>query len=466
MDFCSKLMDELRTLSLSVDLIDESAKSLSDRKLTSIATSINNIQTQFYSFSKLSASISLDTMANMKTNMASLLSIRGSLKNLTPAILKMTLNAVIPAFQNAVQMNSWCSLDYDVRNYFTNNSCGINTDNVDNKIYRIMTSIHNINRDMNMLVVNPFHYAYFNTFLDHIPEPFKHNKFNIYAVYTDKSANSEIENISDKVTDAVGTKLGLLKSTTKAFDITFYRPVIEDFDCVKEFDIDSVQSQIRRAVRLTRKDGLFMTIIPAFMLDKKLFKFLYSYLKDVHVTIDVDAYSTLFFYGIRKNAEDHMDTDAIKKISDFMYDILDNGEKDELSEPVFYTNRFYPVHFKRIDIFRGRYVSEKAVKRLSDVSTLSADVLSSISEVTQKESTPLLPFSKGQLGMILTSGVLNGVVNEGDGYCHVIKGVVIKDKVSTEEKNHTNDSTVQKTVERNKVELTLLKPNGTFVTLS
>ena len=67
--------------------------------------------------------------------------------------------------------------------------------------------------------------------------------------------------------------------------------------------------------------------------------------------------------------------------------------------------------------------------------------------------------------MILTSGVLNGVINEGDNKSHVVKGVVIKNEISTEENDHTLNQNVVKTVLRNKIELMVLQPNGNFIAL-
>ena len=118
-------------------------------------------------------------------------------------------------------------------------------------------------------------------------------------------------------------------------------------------------------------------------------------------------------------------------------------------------------------MFHGECISKKIVDSLKEQSTLSKDILCDVSTIETKESRPLLPFTKGQLGMILTSGVLNGVVKEsGDGYAHVIKGTVIKEETVTTEKDKTKNEEVQKTVLRNKVKLSLCTPEGNIITLS
>ena len=78
---------------------------------------------------------------------------------------------------------------------------------------------------------------------------------------------------------------------------------------------------------------------------------------------------------------------------------------------------------------------------------------------------PLLPFNIGQLGLVLTSGCLDGIVEEKDGNCHLIKGRVSKQVIQTETNirqglNEVTETTV------NKVEINVLLPNGEFKTLA
>ena len=51
----------------------------------------------------------------------------------------------------------------------------------------------------------------------------------------------------------------------------------------------------------------------------------------------------------------------------------------------------------------------------------------------EKKRDPLLPFNPGQLGLVLVSGDIDGVIDEGDGHYHAIKGSVYREKVTTEE---------------------------------
>ena len=71
----------------------------------------------------------------------------------------------------------------------------------------------------------------------------------------------------------------------------------------------------------------------------------------------------------------------------------------------------------------------------------------------------------GLLGLVLTSGCLDGIVEEKDGNCHLIKGRVSKQVIQTETNirqglNEVTETTV------NKVEINVLLPNGEFKTLA
>ena len=461
------LTEELNSLLLSVDTIDIDAESLSDRKINSIIDHITRIQTLYFSLENSTNFFKAVGQSNTSSFLDVFISTRDSIHDFKPVVLKTTLAAVTQNFITILKNEVYSTYASNIcRDYFESNKEGFNVDKLNDKIYKVMTSISGINRDMNMMIVNPFHYNQFENFIAGLPESFKHHKLNTYIDYTSYYVpQTSISHMSNIATEVAQSNLGLLRATTKAFDIVFYHPVDDDISSnAKDYDVTSLSSQIRRAIYLTRKGGLFMCTLPASIFNDKLFSLLHTMLTDFNVTIDFIAAGSIFVYGIRKNKDDAVDTRSVNAVSSFFYDLRKNTCTD-LPDPVFFNEHTYPTVFKKIKIFRGRYVSTKAVNGLKDISTLASDVLSDISTVKQKESRPLLPFSKGQLGMILTSGVLNGVINEGDNKSHVVKGVVIKNEISTEENDHTLNQNVVKTVLRNKIELMVLQPNGNFIAL-
>jgi hypothetical protein len=87
-------------------------------------------------------------------------------------------------------------------------------------------------------------------------------------------------------------------------------------------------------------------------------------------------------------------------------------------------------------------------------------------EIEQKDSNvrPLLPFNMGQIGLVLTSGCLDGIVEEYEGQYHAIKGMVTKIRDfnnNIEENDETSIETIS-----NKVQINLLTPDGQFIELA
>ena len=87
-----------------------------------------------------------------------------------------------------------------------------------------------------------------------------------------------------------------------------------------------------------------------------------------------------------------------------------------------------------------------------------------VEKLDETIKNPLLPFNIGQLGLVLTSGCLDGIVDEGDGHSHLIKGRVSKQIVETETDTEKGIEITETTV--NKVEINVLLPNGEFKVLA
>ena len=70
----------------------------------------------------------------------------------------------------------------------------------------------------------------------------------------------------------------------------------------------------------------------------------------------------------------------------------------------------------------------------------------------------------GQIGLVLTSGCLDGVVEEYEGQYHAIKGMVTKVR-DFNNSREDNDETSIETIS-NKVQINLLTPDGQFIELA
>jgi len=67
---------------------------------------------------------------------------------------------------------------------------------------------------------------------------------------------------------------------------------------------------------------------------------------------------------------------------------------------------------------------EEYAELSQDITAATRAVLSTLlPKVSTSTQQPLLPFNAGQLGLILISGEINGMIQEGEsGCCHVVKG--------------------------------------------
>ena len=120
-------------------------------------------------------------------------------------------------------------------------------------------------------------------------------------------------------------------------------------------------------------------------------------------------------------------------------------------------------------IFRTTYISEQAVldvleKNQEQVNNIIQDQIKIIDSYSnQNTRRPLIPFSPGQLGLVLVSGDIDGIIDEGDGCYHVIKGSVYRNPTTTTEEDGTVST--RKTTYNVATSVTVMLANGKKITL-
>ena len=115
--------------------------------------------------------------------------------------------------------------------------------------------------------------------------------------------------------------------------------------------------------------------------------------------------------------------------------------------------------FGPVTLFSGPDEDRMIIEVVLQESTLT------ISEVKEKKRTiePLLPLKKGQIGQIIASGRLNGIIDEGNGYKHVISGRVKKESRTFHTEDHENEDDAweeDRILENNVVEITAVGGDG------
>jgi hypothetical protein len=89
---------------------------------------------------------------------------------------------------------------------------------------------------------------------------------------------------------------------------------------------------------------------------------------------------------------------------------------------------------------------------------------SQLKPLVVKDQSPLLPFNMGQVGLVLTSGCLDGVIEEMEGINHVIKGMTTK--VVSTNREDVDDNTIKCTETiNNQVKINIFTADGKYIQL-
>ena len=142
------------------------------------------------------------------------------------------------------------------------------------------------------------------------------------------------------------------------------------------------------------------------------------------------------------------------------YDSIPTEEKPET----------YELSGKKLDVpmFRGAKLEPDEIIEMASLASTKDDFWKSqrVEKISDNARRSLLPFSIGQLGIVLTSGCMDGVVHEGNHCSHLVKGRVIKiTDESSEVDSHNHDISV-KEKKSNRVEINMFMPDGEYKRLA
>jgi hypothetical protein len=129
-------------------------------------------------------------------------------------------------------------------------------------------------------------------------------------------------------------------------------------------------------------------------------------------------------------------------VKESLYARLKRIDYDSLEDyTVLDTNMFViPDEELVLEYFRGSRLDASDVLEAVNVSMINDFLNKQTQPLVVKDQSPLLPFNIGQVGLVLTSGCLDGVVEEMDGVYHVIKGMTTK---ITDTKTEVSDDNTQ-----------------------
>lgn len=256
-------------------------------------------------------------------------------------------------------------------------------------------------------------------------------KIEKFAIYNDIDYEIKRE-IYEKV--AIGN-INSIICTNSAFDITDVRLCCTATDGEIPLEKTFSEKIFDRAILYTKDNGYMLINVNKISVDKKLLS-----------TLAANGEVVTIFYNSEKNKPfiDHDEYLILYKRKRFIID-SDGSKFRQLREQYHDKTCFTDINSFNIDslfsqndidnfnespvntirIFKGNLPDIHRLENVINNSTaFSAD-----ENILVVEPKPLLPFTKGQVGQVLVSGNLNGIIDEGNGVKHVIKGSVKKDEI-------------------------------------
>lgn len=282
-----------------------------------------------------------------------------------------------------------------------------------------------------------------------------------YGIEADQNIAKQACNNVDKI--AIGGFSGS-RITNNAFDIVYANPLIAwettFMNNQNPYTLKKEKVFLNNILKYIRVNGILILTIPYFRLYKDIVFILAKNFKHIQIRRSslFNSYGVVTIIAQRKENNKEVDADIYRELRKYhTQNIISLNEFDHYN---------LPDQAIEIDTFRGSILSSE---QLSKIITTSGCMDSfwkkqSVEKLSESKKQPLLPFNIGQIGLVLTSGCLDGVIDEGNGNYHLIKGRVTKQS-SIENNYEENQLETQETIS-NRVEINVLLPNGDFKVLA
>lgn len=238
----------------------------------------------------------------------------------------------------------------------------------------------------------------------------------------------------------------------KAFDILDIQPKVSLYHVFKD-DLYTLPLRehvaLRDNIKYLRLGGILFYTIPYTRLTYEIMLLLAKNFININVikTSTDDLFNNITIIAQRQSVKEYEESYA--RLKSIKYEDITN------SIDYVYT---LPANYIEITLFKGGILSENDLNKYINSTDLYNDFFKEITrEETSTDVQPLLPFNIGQIGLILTSGRLDGVVEEPGDRFHVIKGRTVK-YVEHIDQNKTKTS--------NKVQINAIGADGTYIEIN
>ena len=262
---------------------------------------------------------------------------------------------------------------------------------------------------------------------------------------------------------------GPLKGSTISnnfFDVVFVNPKIgygEAKDYMGVVMEPCERIEIKNCIKYLRPNGLMMITLPATRITPALALYLSKVLTNVNVfkvPIGYCSYNPerVTIMGIKKATNTTTSDETIyKRLKCFDFNTA--YEIDHTIEQY-----ALPTEELILELFRGSKLDLADIKAAMSDSIIDNFLINQTQPLVIKDQSPLQPFNIGQVGLVLTSGCLDGVVEEMDGVHHVIKGMTTKVTTTVQEDLEDNKIRSTETIS-NQVKINVFTADGEFIQL-
>ena len=313
----------------------------------------------------------------------------------------------------------------------------------------IMNSI-NINREFNVFSAR----AKSGNTLKYIKD--YNNGAHLYALEKDEQFLPKLKEICDRTIKGV---LNGSRISNDVFDIMYLCPKISWQTSLTQIGTLADKTEklmLKNHIKHLRKNGIFIFSIPFFRLTRDMCFLLSKQLTDIQVIRRSTNLQQIIIVGLKNTT---------KNVKEEEYEYLYNLNYEEIGYAFDKKYNLATGGIKEPDLFRGSALDHDEIKNLIKTSGLMESFFEKQEVCDDKQSArPLLPFNMGQIGLVLTSGCLDGLVEEFEGQYHAIKGMVTKIKHTDTDTNNDVENVLE-TIS-NKVQINIVTPNGDFIELA
>ena len=276
------------------------------------------------------------------------------------------------------------------------------------------------------------------------------------------NSNSYVSQAKERMTRVIKGKLKGSFISNNFFDVLYIIPQIsyalqtDPFGKIKE---PEEKILIKNCIKYCRQNGVIIITIPATRIDKNFAFYLSKVLGDnAQITrVPNDSLERITIIG-QKQITNKPKQELYEKLQYIDYDLTPMPED---LVPVFEI----PTEQLTLELFRGSTLDIDDVLEATQTNLIDAFLENQTQPLVVKDQSPLLPFNIGQVGLVLTSGCLDGIVEEVDGVYHVIKGMTTKLSTTHTEVSDNNQEVKSTETISNQVKINVFTGDGEFISL-